>query len=806
MEYGGDAALRDPAADHLSKDRFTKLRLRRTPKLASLLAGLVAVALVPPLLAGGAAVWRVAESRQDAAEERLRATARALALAVDREIAGIAGALSAFATSPALGEDPLRPRDLPALHAQAVEIGRQYGATFAVLAANREQVLSSLRPLGARMARAASSTAVEKAIASARPAVGDVVIGSLSGRPVVSIALPLMDTSGRVTGVTVAAIRAERLRDLLARQVLKEGSFAAATDARAILVARSDTEHDRYVGQPVPVGNARQFVGREGGSYRAVALGGVEHVFGFAAVPAAAGWTVFVGEPAARFDAAWQGPLLILMASGGLALLVGGFAAALVAHRILLPVQQLSRHAQALAAGEARPLVSTVPPAGVFELEALRQGFTKAEAAVWAGEVALRRLNEGLEARVREEVAAKEEAQAQLVHAQRMEALGQLAGGIAHDFNNVIQAVGGGAKLIEDAASNPARVRRIAAMIREAAGRGAAVTRRLLSFSRRADLRAEPLDVHDLLFGMQEVLAYTLGGGIRVELEVEAGLPPLLADKGQLETVLVNLATNGRDALAGQGTITLCAAAALVGGNEGMKPAQLRPGAYVCLSVRDAGVGMSPEVLARASDPFFTTKPRGKGTGLGLAMARGFAEQSSGAFAIMSEAGRGTTVSLWLPVTDEDLPAVGRPAAERGSTSRGDCGRILLVDDEAIVREITAEGLRAAGFAVRVAEGGAEALDALKAGEDVDLLVSDLSMPGMDGLTLIREAQGHRPGLPAILLTGFATDAAELAMGGALSGTFSLLRKPIDAKTLSDRAGMLLQADETSVSRTPRMD
>lgn len=795
-----------PATRAVPQDHSARFRTRRTPKLAALLAGLVAVALGPALLAGGAAVWRVAESRQEAAEERLRATARALALAVDREFAGIAGALSAFATSPALGDDPVHPRDLPALHAQAVQIGRQYGATFAVLATDGEQVLSSLRPLGTPLARAASSRAVEKAFASARSAVGDVVIGSLSGRPVVSVALPLMDTSGRVAGVTVAAIGADRLRDLLARQALREGSFAAATDARAILVARSDGEHDRYVGQPVPAGNVRQFVGRDSGSYRAVALGGVEHVFGFATVPAAEGWTVFVGEPAALFDAAWREPLLVLLASGALALLVGGFAAVLVARRILLPVRQLSGHAQALATGGAPLALSAAPSAGVLELEALRQGFVEADAAVRASEAALRQLNEGLEARVREEVAAKEEAQVQLVHAQRMEALGQLAGGIAHDFNNVIQAVGGGAKLIEDAADNPARVRRIAAMVREAAGRGAAVTRRLLSFSRRAHLRAEPLDARDLLFGMREVLAYTLGGGIRVELEVQAGLPPLLADKGQLETVLVNLATNARDALAGQGTITLCAAAALIAEEQRARQPQIGPGAYVRLSVRDAGVGMPPEVLARASEPFFTTKPRGKGTGLGLAMARGFAEQSGGAFTIMSEAGRGTTVSLWLPVTDEDLPATRHSVPEAGATSGEGCGRILLVDDEAIVREITAEGLRAAGFAVRLAEGGIEALAVLDAGENVDLLVSDLSMPGMDGLTLIREAQGRRPGLPAILLTGFATDAAELAMGGALSGTFSLLRKPIDAKALSDRVAVLLQAEAASVRMSAATD
>ena len=777
-------------------------RSLRAPKLSNLLVGLVAVALVPALLAGGVAVWGVADSRQQVAEARLRATAQALALAVDREFGGIEGALSAFATSPALGDDPLRPRDLPALHAQAVRVARQYEATVAILAPDGEQVLSSLRPLGVPMARAASSTAVERAFTSGKSAVGDVVVGSLSGRPVVSLALPLKNGSDRVTAVAVAAISAERLRGLLGRQILSEGAIASAADARAVLVASTHAEINRFVGQPLPAQNQRYFAGRDSASFRGVSLDGVERVFGFAAVPAAEGWTVFVGEPAALYDAAWRRPLLALLGGSGAAFLIGGLAALLTARRILIPVQQLSRHAQVLAAGSVTASAADLPPAGVEELETLRRGFAEAEAAVRAGDAALRRLNEELETRVRQEVAARQKAQAQLAHGQRMEALGQLAGGIAHDFNNVLQAVGGGAKLIEDAGDNLARVRRIAAMVREAAGRGGAVTRRLLAFSRRADLRAEPLNAQDLLRGMQEVLAYTLGGGITVDLEVEVRLPPLLADKGQIETVLVNLAANARDAMAGQGTITLSAVAALVSGEDGEGLPQLAPGAYIRLSVHDAGVGMSPEVLARASEPFFTTKPRGKGTGLGLAMARGFAEQSGGAFALESELGRGTTVSLWLPVAEDELRTAGPSASNLPPPVKGRHGRLLLVDDEAIVREITAEGLRAAGFVVRVAAEAAEALDVLASDEKVDLLVSDLSMPGMDGLALIRNAQRRRPGLPAILLTGYATDAAELALGGALSGTFSLLRKPVDAKVLADRVAVLLETGEaTTTSR-----
>ncbi len=761
-------------------------RAPRASKLSVLLAGLVSAALLPPLVAGAIAVWTVGESRQDAAEARLRGTARALTVALDREFGGVAGALSAFATSPALGDDPLRPRDLPALHAQSVRIARAYGATVAVVAPDGEQVLSSLRPLGMPLARAASSAAIERALASGRAEVGDLVIGALSGRPVVTVALPLTDGAGRIAGVTVAAIGAERIRDVLAAQGFSDGTYASVADARGVIVARSDVLHGEAVGQHITEASRTAIASGPDGMYRAVGRDGVESVFAYRQLDAAQGWTLVVAEPAARFDAAWRGPLVALGVGGAFAVLLGGLAAALAARRILLPVRHLSSHARALAAGEARATVAAIPPAGIAELEALRQGFAEAEAAQ-------RRLNEGLEARVREALAAREEALARLAQAQRMEALGQLAGGVAHDFNNVIQAVQGGARLIEGRPDDVPRVRRLAAMIAEAGGRGAAVTRRLLAFSRRADLRAEPLDAADLLAGMREILVHTLGTGIEVRVQVQPRLPPLLADKGQLETVLVNLATNARDAMGGNGAITLSAMAeaGADGVAETLDPAILRAGTYVRLSVSDTGAGMDAATLARASEPFFTTKGLRQGTGLGLAMARGFAEQSGGALHIESAPGRGTTVRLWFPVTAE-APADVAPEAEV-HPARDGRARLLLVDDEALVREITAEGLEAAGYAVLTVGSGVEALELLEGDVVVDLLISDLSMPGMDGLRTIQAVQRRRPGLPAILLTGFATDAAELALGGAISGSFSLLRKPIEGRALAERIAVMFE-------------
>ncbi len=403
-----------------------------------------------------------------------------------------------------------------------------------------------------------------------------------------------------------------------------------------------------------------------------------------------------------------------------------------------------------------------------------------------------REINARLEQRVRDEMSAREAAQTRAAHAERMQALGQIAGGIAHDFNNVLQAVSGGAALIERRPNDAERVLRNARMVADAARRGAAITSRLLAFARRGDLRAEPVDAAPLLTDMAEVLTHTLGGSVQCTLDVAPNLPPLFADRGQLETVLVNLAANARDAMPSGGTLTLAAAAETVPPGT-PHPAGLPPGAYIRVVVTDTGLGMDRSVLARVTEPFFTTKEPGKGTGLGLAMAKGFAEQSGGSLSIESIPGRGTSICLWLPQGAGATRPGDGPVCP-GAVAEPERPRVLLVDDDAIVREILALSLEETGHRVIAVDSGAAAMRRLTDGERVDILVSDLTMPAMDGLTLIRMAQACRPGLPAVLLTGYAGDGAALAVGGAISGAFSLLRKPVSGPQLVERIGALLES------------
>ena len=378
-----------------------------------------------------------------------------------------------------------------------------------------------------------------------------------------------------------------------------------------------------------------------------------------------------------------------------------------------------------------------------------------------------------------------------LAQAEKLSALGQLAGGVAHDFNNIVQGVAGCASIISRYASDAAKVQKYARMLEDAAWRGASITRRLLAMARQDVLQTEAVAVPRLLEDLRSMLSHTLGANIDIRLELGQTLPLALADKGQLEAVLVNLAANSRDAMQDGGAIVISAEAETVA--AGRHAAGLQPGPYICLAVADNGIGMDAALLKRAVEPFFTTKGPGKGTGLGLSMARGFAEQSRGALALASEPGRGTTVTLWLPAAGADATQP-TPAEQCPNAITSGRPRVLLVDDEKVVRDVLTSELSDRGFQVIEAENGAAALALLEAGEPVELIVTDLTMPGINGIALIHAAQKRNQRLPAILLTGYAGDTANLAIGQRISGPVILLRKPISGAQLADHAALMLEA------------
>ncbi|MBV1692427.1 PAS domain S-box protein [Novosphingobium sp. G106] len=344
------------------------------------------------------------------------------------------------------------------------------------------------------------------------------------------------------------------------------------------------------------------------------------------------------------------------------------------------------------------------------------------------------------------------EAEEQLRQAQKVEALGKLTGGVAHDFNNLLTPILGALDLLARNQVGDERQRRLIAGAMQSAERAATLVQRLLAFARRQPLQPTAIDVRALVLGMKELVASTTGPQIQVVMDVADGLMPARADTNQVEMALLNLCVNARDAMPEGGTLRISADVRKV---EDYQTGDMKPGEFVVISVADTGSGMDAETAARAIEPFFSTKGIGRGTGLGLSMVHGLAQQLGGDMRIFSRVGYGTNVELWLPAAEEP-PAGASDDAAAEVTGCGHRGLALLVDDEDFVRMSTADMLEEAGFEVAEASSAAEGLRLLADLDDVAVLVTDHLMPGMDGTRLARLARQDRPTLPCLIISGYA--------------------------------------------------
>ncbi|AIR91091.1 hybrid sensor histidine kinase/response regulator [Pseudomonas cremoricolorata] len=373
-------------------------------------------------------------------------------------------------------------------------------------------------------------------------------------------------------------------------------------------------------------------------------------------------------------------------------------------------------------------------------------------------EAALQELNRSLESRVSQAVAEREAAQAALRQAQKMEAVGQLTGGIAHDFNNLLAGITGSLDLIKLRLSQgrQADVERYVGVAQGAAQRAAALTHRLLAFSRRQTLQPVHTDINGLILDLEELIRRTVGPSITVKVELSPSTDTCLVDPAQVENALINLCINARDALLGGGCMTISTTSQWLEHGPDLDP-ELAPGRYLSICVADDGIGMSPEVLAKAFEPFFTTKEVGAGTGLGLSMIYGFAKQSGGQVRIESHPGQGTRVSLQLPshavsvaLDERSEVSVPSPVAHAGET-------VLVVDDEPSVRLFVTELLSSQGYLVLEAADGQAGLQLLQSDMRIDLLVTDIGLPGtLDGRQMADAGRQLRPALPVLYMTGFA--------------------------------------------------
>lgn len=393
-----------------------------------------------------------------------------------------------------------------------------------------------------------------------------------------------------------------------------------------------------------------------------------------------------------------------------------------------------------------------------------------------------------VEARTRELMLAEE----QLRQSQKMEAVGQLTGGIAHDFNNLLTGITGSLELISTRAAQGHfnDIDRYVTAAQGAAKRAAALTHRLLAFSRRQTLAPKPTNVNALVVGMEEIIRRTVGPGITMEVVGAVGLWPALVDPHQLENALLNLCINARDAMPNGGRLTIETANTWLDATAG-RQRELPPGQYVALCVSDTGTGMTPEVIARAFDPFFTTKPLGQGTGLGLSMIYGFVRQSGGQVRIYSEVGQGTTMRLYLPRHHGEVEAGEGNAAPPPSPRARQGETVLVIDDEPTVRMLVTEVLQELGYDAIEAGDGASGLKVLRSGTRIDLLITDVGLPGgMNGRQVADAARLIRPELKVLFITGYAENAA---IGhGHLAPGMHVLTKPFAMQTLANRIRELI--------------
>ena len=378
----------------------------------------------------------------------------------------------------------------------------------------------------------------------------------------------------------------------------------------------------------------------------------------------------------------------------------------------------------------------------------------------------------------------------QLRQAQKMEAVGQLTGGIAHDFNNMLTGVIGSMDLLKRhlAAGRHDRIDRYIDAATTSAQRAAGLTQRLLAFSRRQSLDVQPVDVGQVVVGMEDLLRRTLGEQVGLEIRLAAATWPACTDANQLESALLNLAINARDAMPDGGLLTVETANTRLDGSGGDGFDAVEAGDYVALSVSDTGTGMSAEVVAKAFDPFFTTKPIGQGTGLGLSMIYGFARQTGGHARLYSEEGKGTTVKLYLKRSSDE--AATDDDGSTGVTPGGRGEQVLVVEDEPAVRMLVVEVLQDLGYRVLEAADGRAALKLLDAGAAVDLLVTDVGLPGMNGRDVAEAARARVPGLKVLFVTGYAEGAA--VRGGFLDAGMDMITKPFAIDTLAAKIREML--------------
>ena len=690
---------------------------------------LILAVLVPAFVAAALAVGYVYLEERRAQENSVREAVRAFALLVANELETNEGILRALANSPALAEG-----DMEEFRRHATSLAPLRDGAIVLYDARGRRLLDTRVEAGVILPdrRMANIDELARRLGADRTLVSD-LFAAPDGVHRFVLQVPV-HIGGALRYFLSMSSNAASLQGLMERQRFPADWQAVITDRTGRVVARV-RDSDKFRGRTVNPPALRSFAAHAEGTVSAPNLAGLP-VQGFFGTVPDIGWKVMITIPLEELQRVPLHAAAFLGAIMALLLVLAVLGARWLAQRVAAPIEALGRSAEEL--GQGREIAYA--PQGVLEIDAVGRRMAEASRQI-------QRAQGELERRVAAAVADNERAQQALMRGQKLEALGRLTGGIAHEFNNLLQTLTTALQMAALSATQP-KVQSLIETCKRTVGRATALTTRLGSFGRVQEARLLTVDPGEQVRGSVQLLRGVLRQGSSLDVDCADGLWPVTVDPLQFDLALLNLAINARDAMKDGGRL------AIVVRNASIEPTMERGGGdYVRVSVTDTGCGMPPEVLARALDPFFTTKEPGQGTGLGLPQAYAFATQSQGWLALASTVGAGTTVDLYLPRSHQALSPL--PGARDVAAARG-AGRVLFVEDDPLVREAVLRGLEDSGFDVVVAASGDQAMAMLDGGLETDVVFSDIVMPGkVSGIDLAGTLRERRPRLPVVLATGY---------------------------------------------------
>ncbi|MBS0446427.1 MAG: response regulator [Proteobacteria bacterium] len=717
-------------------------------RIKTLLLLLVLAVWLPAVLGLGLLARSTYGREAQDAREDVERVARDLNTLVERELDKRVVMARTLAASPALADG-----DLQRFHAEAT-LATRNTQDWAIVVDRRRQQLNTQVPFEGYRAIERSP---EAHFVTGDPAVYFSPRALVNGMPVLGAFAADLHVAPPRYNVAIAFAPAV-VQAVVGAATLPEGSLASVIDQAQVIIARS-RDPQKWVGKRASP-YIRDLVHANAGVFLdSVTLDGVPSLT-YIAKTNAYGWTVVLALPQSALLKAARRLTTQVVAASTLILLLSLAIALYGAHRLGAVVVALRQAATRLGDDEVPPLLRT----GVVEADEVSLALH--DAGVKAHEAA--RL---LEQRVEEAVRRAEEAQARLLEGQKLEAIGRLTGGLAHDFNNLLQTISIGLQVLDRTLGDFPKRRTLQACI-DASRKAAAVVRQMLAFGRRQASAPQAVDIKDFLLRHQELTERALGGRARLVAAIAQDAPLLFVDPAQLELTLLNLVFNARDAMPSGGTITIGMRPA-----EGCETATLPAGRYACLEVADAGIGMDDATRARAFDPYFTTKPIGAGSGLGLAQVRSFARESHGDAQIDSRPGEGTRVRLYLPVAAAAAVDAGRADAPRHVRDGMPALKILMVEDDVLISSVVVPALLEGGHQVTLRESADDAKALLETGAEFEIVFTDIMMPGtMNGIDLMAWCAEHRPNLALLAATGYSTRRPAAGV--------RILQKPYDMEQL----------------------